>query len=152
MNESKITRNDSSFLKTLTEHIAAQPEERGFCVVFEDDLKRCWPNNLMSQEERNSEIHRFAASQGWSATILDGVFGTRAIFEKREPALPVSLAESNLEAKRTAAHKARLRLRGIRMRGARLVTTMSIGRDPAATPISNTGRRTNWFGNTKKSI
>jgi hypothetical protein len=85
MNESKITGNNSSFLKTLAKHIATQLEERGFCVVFEDDLKRCWPSNQMPEAERNSEIHRFAESQGWSATILDGVFGTRAIFEKREP-------------------------------------------------------------------
>lgn len=70
------------FLKTLTKHIAAQLEERGFCVVFEDDLTRCWPSNHMSEAERNSEIHRFAESQGWSATILDGVFGKRAIFER----------------------------------------------------------------------
>jgi hypothetical protein len=85
MNESQITRDDSSFLKTLAKHIAAQLEERAFCVVFEDDLKRCWSSNQMPQAERNSEIHRFAESQGWSATILEGVFGTRAIFQKLEP-------------------------------------------------------------------
>jgi hypothetical protein len=85
MNESKITGNDSSFLKTLAKHIAARLEERPFCVVFEDDLKRCWPTNQMSQAERKSEIHRFAESQGWTATILEGVFGTRAIFQRLEP-------------------------------------------------------------------
>jgi hypothetical protein len=85
MNESKIARNDSSFLKTLTEHIAAQLDERTFCVVFENDLKRCWPSNPMAEDEGNSEIHRFAKSHGWSATILEGVFGTRAIFQKLEP-------------------------------------------------------------------
>jgi hypothetical protein len=87
MNKPKLTGNDSSFLKTLAKHIAAQLEERSFCVVFEDDLKRCWPSNQMSEAERNSEIHRFAESQGWSATILDGVFGTRAIFQKAEPGI-----------------------------------------------------------------
>ena len=85
MNESKITGNDSSFLKTLTKHIEVHLEERGLCVVFEDELKRCWPTNQTSDAERNSEIHRFAESRAWSATILDGVFGTRAIFEKQEP-------------------------------------------------------------------
>jgi hypothetical protein len=85
MNESKITRNDSSFLKTLTNHIATQLDERAFCIVFEDDLERCWPSNPMAQAERNSEIHRFAESQGWGATTRDGVFGTTAIFEKLEP-------------------------------------------------------------------
>jgi hypothetical protein len=40
----------------------------------------------MSPEERNSEIHRFAESHGWSAAILDvGVFGNRAIFQRVEP-------------------------------------------------------------------
>jgi hypothetical protein len=85
MNESKIAENDSSFLKTMVKHIAAQLEKRTFCVVFEDDLKRCWPSSQMRQAERNSEIHRFAESQGWSAAILEGVFGTRAIFQKLEP-------------------------------------------------------------------
>jgi hypothetical protein len=85
MNESKITRNDSSFLKTLAKHIAAQLEERPFCVVFEDDLKRCWPSNPMAEAERNREIHGFAESHGWSAAILDGAFGRRAIFQRLEP-------------------------------------------------------------------
>ena len=85
MNDSMITGSDSAFLKTLAERIAAQLGERAFCVVFEDDLKRCWSSNPTSEAERNSEIHRLAESQGWSATILEGVFGTRAIFEKQEP-------------------------------------------------------------------
>ena len=85
MNESKITGNDSSFLKTLAEHIAAQLDERVFCFVSEDQLERCWASNQMPPEERNSEIHRFAESQSWSATILEGVFGTRAIFQRLEP-------------------------------------------------------------------
>jgi hypothetical protein len=72
-------------LKTLAEHIAAHLGRRPFCVVFEDELERCWPSNPMAQAERNSEIHRFAESQGWTATILEGVFGTRAIFQKLEP-------------------------------------------------------------------
>jgi hypothetical protein len=85
MNESKRTGKDSSFLKTLAKHIAAHLEKRPFCVVFEDDLKRCWPSNPMEHAERNSEIRRFAESHGWSTTILDGVFGTRAIFQRLKP-------------------------------------------------------------------
>ena len=84
MNESKRTGDDSSFLKMLGKRIAAQLEKRPFCVVFEDDLKRCWPNSLTHQDEWKSEIHRFAESSGWSATILEGVFGTRAIFQRLE--------------------------------------------------------------------
>ena len=41
-----------------------------------------------------------------------------------------------------------VKLRGIRMREGRLVITLSIGRDPGATPVFNTGPRMNWFGNT----
>jgi hypothetical protein len=85
MNESKINGDDSSFLKTLAKYIETQLDERSFCVVFEDALNRSWPSKQMSQAERNSEIHRFAESQGWSATILEGVFGTRAIFQRLEP-------------------------------------------------------------------
>jgi hypothetical protein len=84
-NEHERPNKGRAALKILAEHIAQQLKERGFCVVFEDDLKRCWPSNQVPEAERKSEIHRFAESQGWSATILDGVFGTRAIFEKREP-------------------------------------------------------------------
>ena len=84
MNESKKTGNNSSFLKALAEYIAAQLEERSFCVVFEDALKRCWPNNRMEPAKRNSEIRDFAKSRGWSVMILEGVFGTRAIFQRLE--------------------------------------------------------------------
>ena len=83
MNESKGTGDDSSFLKTLAKHIAEQLEERGFCVVFEDDLNRCWPSNDMEPTTRLREIHCFAEAHGWSAAIVDtGLLGTRAIFER----------------------------------------------------------------------
>jgi hypothetical protein len=103
MNESKTT-NDSSFLKTLAKHIATQLEERPFCVVFEDDLKRCWPSNQMPQAQRNSEIHRFAESQDWSATILEGGSVQGQYFKKWNRALLITkasamfLAESRGEA------------------------------------------------------
>src|SRR5262245_26688816 len=32
-------------LKILAEHIAQQLKERGFCLVFNDDLERCWPSS-----------------------------------------------------------------------------------------------------------
>lgn len=71
-------------LRMLTQHIRAQLEERGFCVVFEDDLKRCWPLDKIAWSERESEILEFAESQGWTAEILEGSFGTRAIFQRLE--------------------------------------------------------------------
>ena len=85
MNKSEGSGNRPSFLKMLTNHIAAELEKRPFCIVFENDLNRCWPNNAKEEAERSSEIHRFAESHGWSATILEGVFGTRAIFQRPEP-------------------------------------------------------------------
>jgi hypothetical protein len=85
MNKSKRSGNRPSFVKMLANHVSAELEKRPFCVVFENDLNRCWPNNPKEAAERNSEIHRFAESHGWSATILEGVFGTRALFQRPEP-------------------------------------------------------------------
>ena len=69
-------------LKTLAEHVAANLEERSFCVVFENDLNRCWPRRGIARSEREREIQSFAESQGWAATIVEGEFGSRAIFFK----------------------------------------------------------------------
>jgi hypothetical protein len=67
-------------MKTLTEQIAAKLGERAFCVVFEEDLERCWPSNKTPSAKRNRQVQDFAESQGWTAAILEGAFGTRAIF------------------------------------------------------------------------
>ena len=69
-------------MKTLTKQIATRLGEETFCVVFEDDLERCWPSNKMPPAKRNNEIQNFAESQGWTAAILEGAFGTRAIFRR----------------------------------------------------------------------
>jgi len=74
-------------MKTLAKRIAARIGERAFCVVFEDDLERCWPNKEMTEAKRNREIQNFAESRGWTAAILEGAFGTRAIFEARSPVM-----------------------------------------------------------------
>ena len=68
-------------MKTLAKHIAARIGERAFCVVFEDDLERFWPSNQMAQTKRNREIQNFAESHGWTAAVVEGAFGTRAIFK-----------------------------------------------------------------------
>jgi hypothetical protein len=70
-------------MKTLAKHVAAQLEERAFCVVFENDVERCWPSNKMTPAKREIEIQSFAESQGWTAAVLEGGFGTRAIFRGR---------------------------------------------------------------------
>ena len=77
-------------LKTLAEHIAARLEERAFCVVFENDLERCWPRKEMARTKREREIQGFAESQGWTAAILERGFGTRAIFRSLEPSVASS--------------------------------------------------------------
>jgi hypothetical protein len=74
-------------LKTLTKHITAHLEGRAFCVVFEQDVERCWPRKEMTLATRESEIQSFAESQGWTVAIVQGGFGTRAIFERLERAV-----------------------------------------------------------------
>jgi len=69
-------------MKTLAKDIAARLGEGAFCVVFEDDLERCWPSNKIPPAKRAREIQHFAESQGWAAAILEGAFGTRAIFRR----------------------------------------------------------------------
>ena len=69
-------------MKTLAKQIAERIGERAFCVVFEDDLERCWPSNKIPAPKRKKEIENFAESQGWTAAILEGAFGTRAIFRR----------------------------------------------------------------------
>ena len=81
-NEHEKPNKGHAALKILAEHIAQQLKERGFCVVFEGDLERCWPSSGMSQAERERKIQDFAESQGWTAAILEAGFATRAIFSK----------------------------------------------------------------------
>jgi hypothetical protein len=72
-------------LKALAEHIGARLGERAFCVVFENDLERCWPRKEMARTKRETEIQHFAESQGWTAAILEGGFGMRPLFQRLEP-------------------------------------------------------------------
>ena len=73
---------DLTKYEMLAKQVAARLEEREFCVVFENDLERCWPRKEMRRSEREKEIQAFAESQGWTAAILDGAFGSRAIFRR----------------------------------------------------------------------
>jgi hypothetical protein len=70
-------------MKTLAEHIAQQLKNREFCIVFEDELDRCWPRKKLRRAERERQIQAFAESRGWSASIHDSDSGsTRAIFQQ----------------------------------------------------------------------
>jgi hypothetical protein len=72
-------------MKTLAKDIAAKLGEGAFCVVFEEDLERCWPSNKIAAAKRKRQIEDFAESQGWTAAILEGAFGNRAIFRRLLP-------------------------------------------------------------------
>ena len=67
----------------LVQHIEQTLRERGFCVVFEDELERCWPIEKIDRGDREEQIQTFGKSHGWIVTILNTDSGaTRAIFER----------------------------------------------------------------------
>jgi hypothetical protein len=72
-------------MRRLAERVSVHLKERAFCVVFEDDLQRCWPNSAAAGTERDREIQAFAESHGWAAVIIESGFGMRAIFYRLEP-------------------------------------------------------------------
>jgi len=55
----------------LAEHIERRLKERAFCVVFEDEIERCWSLRELGDTERREQIQVFAKSHGWSVSILD---------------------------------------------------------------------------------
>jgi len=63
-------------LNTLAKHIEQQLKKREFCVVFEDEIERCWPSKKLKFGERETQIQIFAESRGWSASILDSASGS----------------------------------------------------------------------------
>jgi len=67
-------------METLTKRIEHDLEERHFCVVFEDEVERCWPKEKLDQMEREEEIHAFAKPRGCNAFIYNSEGLTRAIF------------------------------------------------------------------------
>ena len=71
-------------LETFAKRIEGQLKQRGFCVVFEDEVERCWPSEKIKPAERLNQIEAFAKSRGWKASILnEEIGGTRVIFEDR---------------------------------------------------------------------
>ena len=68
-------------MDTLAKDIERHLKEREFCVVFEDELERCWQSEKMDRGEREKEIQTFAELHGWSASIINTDSGLlRAIF------------------------------------------------------------------------
>ena len=66
----------------LAKHIERSLRERGFCVVLEDELERCWPTEKIKRADREKQIQTFAKSREWIVSILNTDSGVmRAIFE-----------------------------------------------------------------------
>jgi len=67
----------------LAKHVEQQLKERGFCVVFEDEIERCWPSEIIKPAEREEQIKAFAESRGWTAVMRESDSGyARAVFER----------------------------------------------------------------------
>jgi hypothetical protein len=65
----------------LAKHIERSLKERSFCLVFEDELERCWPSEKIKRADREKQIQTFAKSRGWIVSILNIDSGImRAIF------------------------------------------------------------------------
>jgi hypothetical protein len=68
----------------LAKRIERSLKERGFCVVLEDELERCWPIERIKGADREQQIQIFGKSHGWIVSILNTDSGVmRAIFEPR---------------------------------------------------------------------
>ena len=63
-------RGDRCF-EGLAKHIERRLKERAFCVVFEDEIERCWSRKDLGDTERREQIQAFAESRGWSVSIHD---------------------------------------------------------------------------------
>jgi hypothetical protein len=59
----------------------------------------------MERAKRNREIENFAESHGWTAAILEGAFGTRAIFEGPSPVVSsLQLSERSSSSEKNKSH------------------------------------------------
>jgi hypothetical protein len=65
----------------LAKHVERSLKERGFCVVLEDELERCWPSEKIKRADREKQIQTFAKSRGWIVSIPNTDSGARAVFE-----------------------------------------------------------------------
>jgi hypothetical protein len=55
----------------LAKDIEGHLKERAFCLVFEDELERCWPSEKIERAEREKQLQTFAKFRGSSASILN---------------------------------------------------------------------------------
>jgi hypothetical protein len=70
----------------LAKHIERNLKKRGFCLVLEDELERCWPSEKIKRADRDKQIQAFAKSHGWIVSILNTESGVvRAMFGRHSP-------------------------------------------------------------------
>jgi hypothetical protein len=58
-------------VKALAQRIGERLRTKQSYTVFERDLSRVWPRDETEQLRREKQIHAFATTHGWIATILD---------------------------------------------------------------------------------
>ena len=74
-------RFDEDGLEALAEHIGRRLKERAFCVVFEDEIERCWPRKNLADTERREQMQDFAKFHRWSVSIHNESDRVAAIFQ-----------------------------------------------------------------------
>jgi hypothetical protein len=68
-------------MDVLAKQIEWGLKERGFCIVLEDELERCWPSQKLKPVDREEQVETFAEQRGWLVSILNTDSGVmRAIF------------------------------------------------------------------------
>jgi len=76
-------------MDVLAKHIEWGLKERGFCIVLEDELERCWPTQKLKPVDREEQVETFAEQRGWLVSILNTDSGVmRAIFSPSSRRLP----------------------------------------------------------------
>jgi len=77
---SRGIRREWCSVDALKKRIEERLRSRRSCTIFEHDLALIWPRDERDQLKREKEIHAFAATHGWIATVLDP--GIRVTFRK----------------------------------------------------------------------
>jgi hypothetical protein len=67
MNEFRF--GEDGYFEALAEHIDRQLKERAVCVVYDDEIERCWPRKDFGDTERREQIQAFAKFHWWSVSV-----------------------------------------------------------------------------------
>jgi hypothetical protein len=75
--------DQSERLEIIAKHIERHLKEREFCLVFEDDVERCWPSEKNEPAQQERQIQAFATSRGWYAFLFNTESGgVRVMFQE----------------------------------------------------------------------